>query len=320
MSRTILSVLAAALIAALILLGLALPRWLLFLVTLAASHGIVSVGILITMRGGLISFGQGLVFAVGGYAVALSVTQLGISDVVVLMLIGTVAAMAAGAAAGPLLARYSGIFFGMLTLALSMVLYGILIKSTAMGGSDGFNIPRGTLFGWRLEGAAGDYALYVLAILSTGLASWAVALHTRSARGLVTRAVHGNALRVEYLGASVQSVMAMNYTLAAALGGLGGALTVLALGHIEPTFSYWTQSGEFVFVAILAGSQSVVAVFVASLALELVRSFSNLYFPNTWQMAIGLFLLAIILFLPAGIGSLWAGRRKQAAKGEGASR
>jgi len=320
MSRTTLSVLAAALIAALVLLGLALPRWLLFLVTLAASHGVVSVGILLTMRGGLISFGQGLVFAVGGYAVALSVTQLGITDAVLLMLIGTAAAMAVGAAAGPLLARYSGIFFGMLTLALSMVLYGILIKSTAMGGSDGFNIPRGTLFGWRLEGAAGDYALYALAIVSTGLASWAVALHTRSARGLVTRAVHGNALRVEYLGASVQSVMAMNFTLAAALGGLGGALTVLALGHIEPTFAYWTQSGEFVFVAILAGSQSVVAVFVASLALELVRSFSNLYFPNTWQMALGLFLLAICLFLPAGIGSLWAGRRKAAANGEGASR
>ena len=320
MSRTTLSVLAAVLIAALVLLGLALPRWLLFLVTLAASHGVVSVGILLTMRGGLISFGQGLVFAVGGYAVALSVTQLGITDAVLLMLIGTAAAMAVGAAAGPLLARYSGIFFGMLTLALSMVLYGILIKSTAMGGSDGFNIPRGTLFGWRLEGAAGDYALYALAIVSTGLASWAVALHTRSARGLVTRAVHGNALRVEYLGASVQSVMAMNFTLAAALGGLGGALTVLALGHIEPTFAYWTQSGEFVFVAILAGSQSVVAVFVASLALELVRSFSNLYFPNTWQMALGLFLLAIILFLPAGIGSLWAGRRKAAANGEGASR
>ena len=308
MMRKNLTLLAVAAIAALSLLGLALPRWLLFLCTMAASHGIVSVGILLIMRGGLVSFGQGMVFAIGGYAVALSVTHLGISDVVVLMLIGTIAATIAGAAVGPLIARYSGIFFGMLTLALSMVLYGILIKSTAMGGSDGFNIPRGTLLGMRLEGGTGDYILYVLTIVSTGLASLAVAIHTRSARGLVTQAVLGNSLRVEYLGVSVQSVMAMNFTLAAALGGLGGALTVLALGHIEPTFSYWTQSGEFVFVAILAGAQSVVAVFVASLALELVRSFSNLYFPNTWQMALGLFLLAIILFLPAGIGSLWSRR------------
>ena len=52
-------------------------------------------------------------------------------------------------------------------------------------------------------------------------------------------------------------------------------------------------------------SQSVTAVFVASLALELVRSFSNLYLPNTWQLVLGVFLLGIILFLPRGIGSLW---------------
>jgi branched-chain amino acid transport system permease protein len=98
------------------------------------------------------------------------------------------------------------------------------------------------------------------------------------------------------------------------LGGTGGALTVLALGHIEPDFAYWTRSGEFVFVAILAGPQSVAAVFVASLVLELVRSFSNLYFPNTWQLALGLFLLAVILFLPRGIGSLWAGHRSPRAE------
>jgi branched-chain amino acid transport system permease protein len=60
-----------------------------------------------------------------------------------------------------------------------------------------------------------------------------------------------------------------------------------------------------VFVAVLAGYQSVAAVFVASVALELVRSFSNLYLPNTWQLVLGIFLLAVILFLPRGIGSLW---------------
>jgi ABC-type branched-subunit amino acid transport system permease subunit len=62
----------------------------------------------------------------------------------------------------------------------------------------------------------------------------------------------------------------------------------------------------------LAGYQSVAAVFVASLALELVRSFSNLYLPNTWQLVLGVFLLGVILFLPRGIGSLWIrNRRKQ---------
>jgi ABC-type branched-subunit amino acid transport system permease subunit len=50
-------------------------------------------------------------------------------------------------------------------------------------------------------------------------------------------------------------------------------------------------------------------VFVSSMALELVRSFSNLYLPNTWQLVLGVFLLGVILFLPRGIGSLWISSR-----------
>jgi len=64
-------------------------------------------------------------------------------------------------------------------------------------------------------------------------------------------------------------------------------------------------------VAVLAGNQSVAAVFVASMALELVRSFSNLYLPNTWQLVLGVFLLGVILFLPRGIGSLWIRDRRK---------
>jgi ABC-type branched-subunit amino acid transport system permease subunit len=121
--------------------------------------------------------------------------------------------------------------------------------------------------------------------------------------------VRENELRVEYLGGSVRQAMTINFVLAAFAGGAGGALTVMSLGHIDPNFSYWTTSGEFVFVAILAGWQSVLAVFVASVVLEVVRSFSSLYFPNTWQLALGLFLLFVIRFLPRGIGSLWSKRR-----------
>jgi len=82
----------------------------------------------------------------------------------------------------------------------------------------------------------------------------------------------------------------------------------MALGHVEPEFSFWTRSGDFVFVAILAGHHSVLAAFVASTVLEVVRSFSSAYFPNSWQLVLGLFLLAVIRFLPSGIGSLWTAR------------
>jgi ABC-type branched-subunit amino acid transport system permease subunit len=292
--------------------GLAAPRWLLSLGTLSAASGLVSLGVVLMMRGGVVSFGQGLVFAAGGYAAALLANKAGVSDALLLILAGGVAAVLVVAPFAPLLGRYRGIFFAMLTLALSMVLYGVLVKWDALGGSDGLNMRRPTLLGQALPAAWSAYILYALAVVLAGALGIAARVYFDSVRGLVSLAMRDNELRVEYLGASVQRMVAWNFVAAAFVGGVGGALAIMALGHIEPNFSYWTTSGEFVFVAILAGSYSVAAVFAASFVLELVRSFSSAYFPNTWQLALGLFLLIVIRFLPGGLGSLLrrrAGRR-----------
>ena len=293
---------------ALALAGLLMPKWLTFLITMAAAQGLVSLGIVLLMRGGVVSFGQGMVFALGGYAAALAYNQLGLTDALGLTLLGGVSATLLAAPFAPLLARYRGIFFAMLTLALSMVTYGLLMKIDVLGGSDGFNTGRPTLFGQSLPDAHVGYLMYVLTLVVAMALALLARVHFDSTRGLVTLAVRENELRVEYLGGSVRQTMTLNFILAAFAGGAGGALVVLSLGHIDPQFSYWTSSGEFVFVAILAGSQSVLAVFVASTVLEIVRSFSSAYFPNTWQLALGLFLLLVIRFLPRGIGSLWSGR------------
>jgi len=290
------------------------PKWLLFLTTMSLSHGLAVLGVVLLTRGGGATFGQGLFFAVGAYVAALwpqAPAGLGSTDAVLRVLLGMAAAGVVAAVFAPLLARYRGIFFAMLTLALSMVLFGLLSKSSALGGSDGIPVPRPTLFGIELGGHARvEYLLFLLTAAFTLMAALAVAVYWRSAAGLVARAVHGNALRVEYLGASARASLGTSFVLSGLLGGLGGALTGLVLGHVEPNFTNWTTSGEFVFVAVLAGYQSVAAVFVASLLLEMVRSFSNLYFPHTWQLVLGLFLLLVILFRPAGLGSLWQRRRK----------
>jgi branched-chain amino acid transport system permease protein len=68
--------------------------------------------------------------------------------------------------------------------------------------------------------------------------------------------------------------------------------------------SYWTTSGGFVFVTILAGTSSVAAAFVGSFAFELVRSIAVDILPGTWQMILGSVLLLTILFLPDGLGSV----------------
>lgn len=307
------------LIAVLAALGLLLPRWLAFLCIMAAAHGIVALGLVLLMRAGVVSFGQGLVAATGGYTAAIAMQQLAVHDVLALALAGGVVAMLIVLPFAPLLARYRGIFFAMLTLAFSMVLYGILVKTTALGGSDGINLAQPTLFGMALTSNESVYGLYVVTMMLAGVLAVAARLYADSARGLTALAVRDNELRVEYLGGAVERCVALNLLLAAFCGGVGGALMAMALGHVDPYFSYWTASGEFVFLAILGGFQSVSAVFLASFLLEMVRSFSGAYFPNTWQLALGLFLLATIRFLPDGIGSLWAGRRMRVRTEEEAS-
>ena len=303
---------ALAAAACLVAAGFAAPKWLLFLTTMAASRGLAVLGVVVLTRGGGATFGQGMFFAIGAYAAALAPQWLGVTDAVLRALLGTAAAGLVGALFAPLLVRYRGIFFAMLTLALSMVAFGLLTKASLLGGSDGINLAKPSVLGFALGSEHADLVLYALTIVACALAAWAIHVYWRSAAGLLSLAVRSNSLRVEYLGASSRRSLGIAFTLSALLGGLGGAITAQVLGHVEPDFSNWTTSGEFVFVAVLAGYQSVVAVFVASLLLEIVRSFSNLYFPNTWQFALGAFLLLVIVFRPGGIGSLWADRRARA--------
>lgn len=292
-----------------------LPDWALFLVTIALAKGLVALGIVGLMRGGLVSFGQGLYFCIGAYVAALMANGTGITDLFLLSLLAILATGVVSGIFGPLLATYRGIFFAMLSLSLSMILYGGLARMTSLGGTDGLNAAAPTFLGYAPEGRALSLTLFLytgaLCILVGGL----MRTMFDSQRGLVSLAIRDNELRVEYLGASVRNAMAVNYIIAAILGGLGGVITGLAIGHVDPEYAYWTTSGEFVFVAILAGYLSIPAVFAASIILEVVRSFSNLYFPNTWQMALGIFLLVVIYALPNGLGSLLVrrGRPKDTA-------
>jgi len=119
-------------------------------------------------------------------------------------------------------------------------------------------------------------------------------------------------LRVEYMGASVRNVIHVNYVISAVMAGIGGALAAIAVGHIDPEMAYWTTSGEFVFVGILSGTGNILAPFLGAFIFETIRSFAYEYSPNTWQMALGITMLVVIMFLPGGLWSLFTRGRKAA--------
>jgi branched-chain amino acid transport system permease protein len=301
---------------ALLALGLlapVIPKWALFLVTLSIAKGLVALGLLLLMRTGLVSFGQGLYFATGAYAAGVASDAFHIGDAVPMVLLGGLAAALVAAVLGILLARYRAIFFAMLSLAFSMILYGLLVKSSALGSTDGFNVAPRTVFGVAAASTLGRYGVYTLAALVAFGSAVGVDRYLRSYLGRLAPAVRDNELRVEYMGASVRNVVHVNLVIAALLTGMGGAITALAVGHIDPEMAYWTTSGEFVFVAILSGTTSVAAPFAGALLLELLRSFAYEHAPNTWQLVMGSAMLAVILFLPDGLWSIFRRRRRARA-------
>jgi len=297
----------------LLLAGPLLPRWAMFLINVSLCYGLVVLGMMLLMRTGLVSFGHGLYYCLGAYAAGTLDVLFGISDIAVMLLAAIVATGAVSALLALLLRKYRDIFFAMLSLAFSMILYGLLVKTSALGSSDGFNVAAKTLFGVRIAGTEFErYLIFAITVVTAFLAAICIHRYRGSHRGRLAEAIRDNELRVEYMGASVANTVHINYVMSAVLAGLGGALAAISVGHIDPEMAYWTTSGEFVFVAILAGTGNVLAPFLGAFIFETIRSFAYEYSPNTWQMALGISMLIVIMFLPGGLWSLFTSMRKTA--------
>jgi branched-chain amino acid transport system permease protein len=304
--------LSAGIVIVLLLIGPFLPQWLLFLITISFGKGLVVLGLLLLMRTGLVSFGQGLYYCLGAYTVGGLGMALNLNDAFLTLLLGGLTAALLAFVLGFLLASYRGIFFAMLSLAFSMILYGLLVKTALLGSTDGFNVPVPSFLGMAVSGAWVRYSVYALACLVAFIVALGLNGYTKTSLGRLSPAIKDNELRVEYMGASVRRAIHIKYVIAATLAGLGGSLTALTVGHIDPELAYWTTSGEFVFITILGGTGNVLAPFLGALIFESIRSFAYEYSPNTWQMVLGAALLLVIIFLPSGLWSVFKTRPKGA--------
>lgn len=294
-----------------LIFGFVATDWLRFLVQMSLATFLVVVGVMLQMRAGLVSFGQGLFYCLGAYVAGMAGYFWGITDVFLLLLAGTAVCVLLSVVLGFLLVRYRGIFYANFSLALSMILYGLLVKAEILGSTDGFNVPHSTFLGFAPEGETLKITIFVLTSVIIYLVAVVLHRYLSSTYGYMGDAIRQNELRVEYLGASVRSLIHKVYVIAAAISGIGGVLTAISVGHVDPDLAYWTTSGEFVFVALLSGTANVIAPIVGTFLLELLRTYAFEYAPYTWQMILGATMLMVILFLPGGIWSIGAERRTE---------
>jgi branched-chain amino acid transport system permease protein len=282
----------------------AIPGWIRYVGETSLAEALAAVGVMILLRAGLLSFGQGLFYFLGGYSAALLGKYAGITDAIAAVLAAAVCGGAVAAALGFFIARYRGIFFSMLTLAVSMIVYGIATKLRIFGGSDGLNVRAMSVLGYHPHGSAFQMATFIFSVWTCALFGIGAHIIDRSRLGMIIAAIDQNEIRLEYLGRSVRGAIHAAYVVAGVVAGAGGALAAISAQHVDPQFAYWTTAGDFIFIALLGGHASVLSPFLGALVLEILRTFSSALFPDQWQLALGAVMLAIVLFLPDGLSHL----------------
>lgn len=287
-----------------LLLGLLFP-WLKTPLVIALSYGFAALGVSMLIRAGQVSFGHAGFTCLAGYAVVAIARAYPQTDGLVLVLVGALTGLLSGAVVGLFMVRYRGIFFGMLNLALSMVLFAVLGKFYNLtGGTDGLRMARPPFLGQALERPEFETWLLVVSAAMVVGTCWLLRRFYASPTGQALTAIKSNEVRLEYLGISARRIFLTGYVASATLCGFSGGMFALIQGLVTPEMGYWIRSGEYVFIAVLGGTMNPVGAFLGAIAFEFLKLFAAATLTGAWQLVIGTVLLVLIFVAPAGLVGL----------------
>ena len=256
---------------------------------------------------GLLSFGHSAYFGIGAYTVALVVQRLGPHSMELYILIGLPVVAIASALFGYVCVRHTRIFFGILTLAISQVVYSLALKLYwVTGGSDGLRVPRpALLLGFlNFSGPRGfqqfitSYYYYVLAIFVVCVVLMWVVVHSPFGKAL--QAIRDNEVRARFVGLRVRRFRWISFVVSGTVTGLAGILWVPLNGLTTPDVLYWTFSGEIVFSALLGGFRNFTGPIVGGIVFTYLKTYA-VATTEYWQLLLGVVLVTLVLVLPTGI-------------------
>jgi branched-chain amino acid transport system permease protein len=256
---------------------------------------------------GLLSFGHSAYFGIGAYTVALMVQRLGPHSMELYILIGLPVVAIVSALFGYVCVRHTRIFFGILTLAISQVVYSLALKFYwVTGGSDGLRVPRPALLLGLLNfsGPRGfqqfitSYYYYVLAIFVVCVVLMWVVVHSPFGKAL--QAIRDNEVRAHFLGLRVRRFRWTSFVVSGTVTGLAGILWVPLNGLTTPDVLYWTFSGEIVFSALLGGFRNFTGPIVGGIVFTYLKTYA-VATTEYWQLLLGVVLVTLVLVLPTGI-------------------
>ena len=255
---------------------------------------------------GLLSFGHAACFGAAGYTTALLISKLGWNFAATLPL-ALLAAALVSLAIGFFSVRLTKIYFTMLTLAFAQMLWAVAHKWYGFtGGDNGITglVPPGLL--------GNSKGLYYACLVSLALVSAIIYVVRRSPAGYTLRAVRDNPARAEAIGISAFEHMVAAFVVSGTLSGLAGFLQVAWQHSAFPDLFYWTTSAEVIIAVILGGSAEFFGPVVGAVVLVVLEAVVRSH-TQYWPLALGLVLLALVLFFPSGIISLFQRRRRAEA-------
>lgn len=258
---------------------------------------------------GLLSFGHSAYFGVGAYTVAFIVRDLHLQSMELCILGGVLSSLVISGLFGYVCVRHTRIFFSILALALSQVLWSLAFKFFwVTGGTDGIRVPRSQitllagLIDFKGSGAyqkfVYSYYYYVLVLFVLAVAVMWVIVHSPFGKAL--QAIRDNETRASFVGIQVRRYRWLAFVISGTFTGLAGALWVPLNGLTTPDILYWPFSGEIVFMTVLGGFRTFTGPIFGAVAFNYLKVYA-VASSQYWQLVLGCVLVALVILLPAGI-------------------
>jgi branched-chain amino acid transport system permease protein len=309
MNRKLLWAVAIVLLAALPPVALALGEpYYLDLIRRIMIFAIAAISLnLILGYGGLVSFGHAAYLGIGGYAVGI-LAFYGFSNGWLQWGTAILASALVAAAIGAVSIRTSGVYFIMITLAFTQMLYYLGVSLEVFGGDDGMRLRARSEFPLldMNDPLQSYYVVLGLMLLSILIVSRIV----NSRFGMVLRAAKSNEARALAIGFSPYPYRLAAFVIAGAMGGLAGALLVNHTNYLTPDFMHWTRSGEIMFMVILGGMATAAGPVLGAFAFLLVEDMLSSWLPvafvrQHWQLFLGPLLVLSVLFFRRGLAGIF---------------
>jgi branched-chain amino acid transport system permease protein len=251
---------------------------------------------------GLLSFGHAMFLGTAGYVSAHALKVWGFSPELGI-LAGVVAAAGLGVITGLVAIRRQGIYFAMITLALSQLLYFVYIQTPFTHGEDGIQgVPQGKMFGFLDMSDSMHLYFVVLAIFL--LAFLLIYRIVNSPFGEVLKSIRENEPRAISLGYKTDQYKLLAYILSGTLAGLAGSVKVFVAQNASLTDVHWTMSGEVVLMTLVGGLGTsfgpVVGAFIIVAMQQYLAGFGQ------WVTVIqgGIFVICVLTFRRGIVGEI----------------